>query len=93
MRKPNDTKRPNTRGSVEDKERLGNLVYLWVSKQLIWVPVLDNKGEDTGMRRQEQMTKGTTAYLEYDGTYTDFAKALKARADNRRVFEAVDLGF
>ena len=38
MKKPNDTKRPNTHSGKETRERKRNYRYVWVSKPLVVVP-------------------------------------------------------
>lgn len=60
MKKPNDKQRPNTKGSIEDRERTRNFRYLHVSKRILEIPVLNPDGSLTNIKQMVAEKHGRT---------------------------------
>ncbi len=60
MNKPNDKKRPNTDSGKETRDRKRNQKYLWVSKRILEVPVLNPDGSLTNIKQMVAERHGRT---------------------------------
>lgn len=60
MKMPNDKKRPNTNSDKETRERKGNQKYIWVSKRILEVPVMNPDGSLTNIKQMVAERYGRT---------------------------------